>query len=161
MPHYSCVSVIVIDVPGHDHDQELAFWQGAIGKELPRNKSYPEYHGARLPQQEQLGLLVQRLGDGQARVHLDYPHHRCGRRSGAAGEARRQTRAAGGRLVCHARPGGPAVLRHTGEARLTGRPDRPTLGLIRAARVVPGADVARGAPSTSHPSLRMSTAARG
>ena len=31
---------------------------------------YPEYHGAILTGQD-FGLLVQRLGDGEARVHLD------------------------------------------------------------------------------------------
>ena len=49
MAHHSAIRVIVIDVPGNDHDQELAFWQGAIGKELKHIESYPEFHGARLP----------------------------------------------------------------------------------------------------------------
>jgi hypothetical protein len=71
MPHYSRLDVIVIDVPGEDHDQELAFWQGAIGRELTRNERYPEYHGALLPHHDQVGMLLQRLGDGPARVHLD------------------------------------------------------------------------------------------
>jgi predicted enzyme related to lactoylglutathione lyase len=72
VPHYSSLRVIVIDVPGDDHDQELAFWQAAIGKKLTRIERYPEYHGARLPQQRHLGLLVQRLGEGSARMHLDF-----------------------------------------------------------------------------------------
>lgn len=71
MAHYSSVRVIVIDVAGDDHDREVAFWQATIGKELVRNKKHPEYHGVRLPHQERMGLLVQRLGEGQARVHLD------------------------------------------------------------------------------------------
>jgi predicted enzyme related to lactoylglutathione lyase len=71
MAHHSAIRVIVIDVPEDDHDRELAFWQGAIGKELRHIERYPEFHGARLPHEEQLGLLVQRLGEGQPRVHLD------------------------------------------------------------------------------------------
>jgi predicted enzyme related to lactoylglutathione lyase len=64
--------MIVIDVPGEDHDQELAFWQAALGQELTRIERHPEFHGAFLPRQQQVGLLVQRLGSGQARVHLDF-----------------------------------------------------------------------------------------
>jgi Glyoxalase-like domain len=71
VPHYSRLRLIVIDVPGDDHDQELAFWQAAIGQQLTRNERHPEYHGALLPNQQQVGLLLQRLGEGQARVHLD------------------------------------------------------------------------------------------
>lgn len=70
MAHYSRLSKIVIDVPGADHDRELAFWSGATGLSLIRFDSHPEYHGAELHGQE-LGLLIQRLGDGPARVHLD------------------------------------------------------------------------------------------
>jgi predicted enzyme related to lactoylglutathione lyase len=72
VPHYSRLRVIVIDVPGDDHDQELAFWQAAVGTELTRNADHPEYHGALLPHHQQVGLLIQRLGEGQARVHLDF-----------------------------------------------------------------------------------------
>jgi hypothetical protein len=64
--------MIVIDVPGDVHDQGLAFWQAAVGQELTRIEHHPEYHGALLPHQQQIGLLVQRLGAGQARVHLDF-----------------------------------------------------------------------------------------
>lgn len=63
--------MVVVDVPGDDHDRELAFWQGAIGRELTRIERHPEYHGAILPHQQQLGMLVQHLGEGAARVHLD------------------------------------------------------------------------------------------
>ncbi|HEY6276687.1 MAG TPA: VOC family protein [Streptosporangiaceae bacterium] len=69
MTHYSRLSVIVIDVPDGDHDRELAFWQEAMGQPLARNGQFPEYHSARLP--GGFGLLVQRLGDGPSRVHLD------------------------------------------------------------------------------------------
>ena len=70
MAHYSRLSKIVIDVPRADHDRELAFWSGATGLPLIQFDEHPEYHGAELHGQE-LGLLIQRLGDGPARVHLD------------------------------------------------------------------------------------------
>jgi len=68
--HYSRLSKIVIDVPAADHDRELAFWDAAVGEPLTQGVRFPEYHGAMLPGQD-IGLLIQRLGDGQARVHLD------------------------------------------------------------------------------------------
>jgi predicted enzyme related to lactoylglutathione lyase len=64
--------MVVIDVPEENHDEGLAFWQAAIGQELTQIERHPEYHGALLPHQEQIGLLVQRLGGGPARVHLDF-----------------------------------------------------------------------------------------
>ena len=70
MAHYSRLSKIVIDVPAADHDRELAFWSGATGQQLARFDRHPEYHGAKLPGHD-MGLLVQRLGDGPGRVHLD------------------------------------------------------------------------------------------
>jgi predicted enzyme related to lactoylglutathione lyase len=72
MPHHSSLRVIVIDVPGDDHEREVAFWQAAIGKDLTREERHPEYHGTRLPHAGPMGLLVQRLGAGSARVHLDF-----------------------------------------------------------------------------------------
>lgn len=45
MSHYSRVLKVVIDAPPDRHDQELAFWQGALGQELPEVYS-AEYHGA-------------------------------------------------------------------------------------------------------------------
>ena len=70
MAHYSRLSKIVIDVPPADHDRELAFWSGATGLPLNQFDQHPEYHGVELHGQE-LGLLIQLLGDGPARVHLD------------------------------------------------------------------------------------------
>jgi hypothetical protein len=70
MSHYSRLSKIVIDVPPAEHDRELAFWSGAVGQELTQGHRYPEYHGAALQGQE-FGLLIQRLGDGPGRLHLD------------------------------------------------------------------------------------------
>jgi predicted enzyme related to lactoylglutathione lyase len=62
--------MIVIDVPAADHDRELTFWSAAVGQPLTQVASYPEYHGAALPGQE-IGLLIQRLGQGPGRVHVD------------------------------------------------------------------------------------------
>ena len=70
MAHYSRLYKTVIDTPAGPHDQELAFWQGATGQPMEQGTRHPEYHGAELPHQE-FGLLVQRLDDGAARVHLD------------------------------------------------------------------------------------------
>jgi hypothetical protein len=70
MTHFSRISKIVIDAAPADHDRELAFWQGATGRALPRFERHPEYHGGTLPG-EDFGLLVQRLDDGASRVHLD------------------------------------------------------------------------------------------
>jgi Glyoxalase-like domain len=68
--HYSRVYKIVIDVPGGEHDRELAFWDAATGSPLGRFDRHPEYHGTELPGSD-LWLLVQRLDDGPGRVHLD------------------------------------------------------------------------------------------
>jgi hypothetical protein len=45
-------------------------WQAACGQPLEQDDELPEYHGANWPGHDLL-LLVQRLGSGQARVHLD------------------------------------------------------------------------------------------
>jgi hypothetical protein len=68
--HYSRLSVMVIDVPPDQHNTELSFWQAATGLPLAGLERHPEFHGARLPGGD-LGLLVQRLDAGPARVHLD------------------------------------------------------------------------------------------
>ena len=69
MSHYSRVLKVVIDAPDDLHDRELDFWQGALGQELPEIYS-AEYHGAFLHGGD-LMLLMQRLGSGAPRVHLD------------------------------------------------------------------------------------------
>jgi Glyoxalase-like domain len=71
MTHYSRLSQIVIDIPQAVHDKELAFWRAATGQQLDRGTKYPEYHGAELHGAE-FGLLIQRIGDGPGRVHLDF-----------------------------------------------------------------------------------------
>lgn len=68
MSHRSLITAIVIDVPSDQHADEVEFWSGATGKELVR-LSHPEYHGARLT--SALVLLVQELGEGEPRVHVD------------------------------------------------------------------------------------------
>ena len=70
MSHYSRLSKIVVDVPAAEHAREVAFWGAAVGQELTQGFRYPEYHGAALHGGE-FGLLIQRLGDGPGRVHLD------------------------------------------------------------------------------------------
>ncbi|GGS78406.1 hypothetical protein GCM10010156_41380 [Planobispora rosea] len=70
MAHYSRLYTVVIDVPEADHDREVEFWQGAIGPALQANERYPEYHGALLHGQE-FALMIQRLGEGESRVHVD------------------------------------------------------------------------------------------
>ena len=70
MTHYSRLFKIVIDVPPADHDRELAFWSAAVGQPLTRFDTHPEYHGAVLHGPD-IGLLIQWLGDGPGRVHLD------------------------------------------------------------------------------------------
>ena len=62
MSHYSRVLEVVIDAPPDLHDQELAFWQGALGQELAEIYS-AEYYGAFLRGND-LMLLMQRLESG-------------------------------------------------------------------------------------------------
>jgi len=68
--HYSRLNRIVIDVPREVHAEELSFWQAATGQEMTQPFKYPEYHAADLPGQD-FGLLVQRIGAGQPRMHVD------------------------------------------------------------------------------------------
>lgn len=63
------MSTVVLDLPASDHDRGLAFWEAAVGTSLPPLK-YAEYHGGRLHGQDFM-LLVQRLDEGAARVHVD------------------------------------------------------------------------------------------
>ena len=70
MVHHSRVDKIVIDLPESVHDQTLDFWQGATGAPAGRSERFPEYHWMDLPGAD-IDMLVQRIGDGPARVHLD------------------------------------------------------------------------------------------
>jgi hypothetical protein len=69
MSHRSQLHAVVVDVADADHDRELEFWRSASGEPLPRLE-YPEYHGSRLGHQ-QFAFLIQRLGEGGSRIHLD------------------------------------------------------------------------------------------
>jgi predicted enzyme related to lactoylglutathione lyase len=70
VPHYSRISKIVVDADSAAHDRELAFWQAATGQEMEHYQRFPEYHGTDLPGTD-VGLLVQHLGEGPSRLHLD------------------------------------------------------------------------------------------
>lgn len=70
MTHYSRLCKLVIDVPQEAHGEELVFWQGATGLEMTQAQKYPEYHGTDLLGQD-VGLLIQRIGGGQPRMHVD------------------------------------------------------------------------------------------
>ena len=69
MSHHSRMRKVVIDAPPALRDQELTFWQGALGQQLPGIYS-AEYHGAFLRGHDRM-LLIQRLESGTPRVHLD------------------------------------------------------------------------------------------
>jgi predicted enzyme related to lactoylglutathione lyase len=68
MSHRSHLCTIVIDVPADQHEAASAFWGAATGVEQ-RQLTFAEFHGARL--HPSLALLVQRLGSGEPRVHVD------------------------------------------------------------------------------------------
>ncbi len=68
--HYSRLGAVVTDVQPGDHGRELAFWQAATGQPLTRFDQHPDYHGGAFPGGV-TWLLVQRLGEGQGRVHVD------------------------------------------------------------------------------------------
>ncbi|NUT35738.1 MAG: VOC family protein [Hamadaea sp.] len=70
MAHYSRISKILIDAPDPVHDAEVTFWEGAIGQDLEVFPGFPDFRGADLTP-DGLGIIVQRLGDGSPRVHLD------------------------------------------------------------------------------------------
>jgi hypothetical protein len=69
--HYSRVSKVVIDVPSADHERTLQFWGRAIGRAWSQYERFPEYHGVGLPGNAEFSLLIQLLGEGEPRVHLD------------------------------------------------------------------------------------------
>ncbi|HEY3906349.1 MAG TPA: VOC family protein [Streptosporangiaceae bacterium] len=71
MTHYSRLQMIVIDAPDADHDRELAFWGAATGKPLTQVENFPSFHFGQLHGQE-AWLLLQRLGEGPARMHVDF-----------------------------------------------------------------------------------------
>jgi hypothetical protein len=71
MAHHSRLFATAFDVPPADHDRELAFWQAVAGHPAAQHTEHPEYHVSRWPGHGDIRLIVQRLGAGEARVHLD------------------------------------------------------------------------------------------
>jgi glyoxalase superfamily protein len=71
MTHYSRLSKIVIDAPRETHDREVVFWQAALGVALQHFEKFPDFHGADLTADGHIGLLLQHLGDGPPKLHLD------------------------------------------------------------------------------------------
>lgn len=70
MTHFSRLTKIVVDVPQTAHDAEVEFWRGATGLPITRFERFPDFHGAELGA-DGLGLIIQRLGAGESRIHLD------------------------------------------------------------------------------------------
>ncbi|HEY1178465.1 MAG TPA: VOC family protein [Phytomonospora sp.] len=71
MTHHSRLAAVVVDAPPDRHERELAFWGGALGRALDPSEGHPEFRIARLGPTG-FELLVQELGDGEPRVHLDF-----------------------------------------------------------------------------------------
>ncbi|MAT06250.1 MAG: glyoxalase/bleomycin resistance/dioxygenase family protein [Acidimicrobiaceae bacterium] len=69
MTHHSRLYVAVIDVPADDYADQISFWGAATGHPM-RELDAPEFHGARL--NDNGALIVQRIDEGDARVHLDF-----------------------------------------------------------------------------------------
>ena len=67
--HRSRLTAIAIDVPAAVHEDEAAFWSGALGHTLDPAEQGDAYvtvaHG------DGLEVFVQRVGDDAARYHLD------------------------------------------------------------------------------------------
>jgi catechol 2,3-dioxygenase-like lactoylglutathione lyase family enzyme len=68
--HRILMRTIVLDFPSDVHDQALDFWRVALAADLRRGHTHPEYHV--LDHAAALGpVLVQKLGEGASRIHLD------------------------------------------------------------------------------------------
>ena len=70
MAHFSRLSRIVVDAAADAHDAEIAFWSGALASPFNQVTRFPNFHWARLPGDGN-AMLLQRLGDGPSRLHLD------------------------------------------------------------------------------------------
>ncbi|NAS26876.1 glyoxalase/bleomycin resistance/dioxygenase family protein [Herbidospora sp. NEAU-GS84] len=70
MAHRSRLHAVSIDVPPDVHDRELAFWQGAVGREMPRLSAFPDFHRT-TPPGAGISFIMQRLGEGAPGVHVD------------------------------------------------------------------------------------------
>jgi hypothetical protein len=67
--HVSRVAVICLDVPTEDRERAEAFWSGAVGRGAERATNMPEY--TVLGDDPGHRLLLQEIGEGAARIHLD------------------------------------------------------------------------------------------
>jgi hypothetical protein len=68
--HRILMRTVVLDFSSDIHDQAREFWKVALGADIRRGTSYPEYHVLAHP--AALGpVMVQLVGDGSSRVHLD------------------------------------------------------------------------------------------
>lgn len=68
--HTSWLDTVVVDVPADAYDAERRYWAGLVGTGTAGFEGHPEYH--RLTDRPgALRVLLQRLGSGAARVHLD------------------------------------------------------------------------------------------
>ena len=61
---------ICLDLPPEVHDEGLAFWRTALAADSHRGRNHPEYHSIDHPAAV-MAVLVQHLGEGAPRVHLD------------------------------------------------------------------------------------------
>ncbi|MEZ5379550.1 MAG: VOC family protein [Acidimicrobiales bacterium] len=68
MAHRSHLAAVVIDVPEDRVETTTNFWGAALGRPL-RQLDHDEFWGVRVS--TAMVLLVQRLGEGAPRVHID------------------------------------------------------------------------------------------
>jgi len=68
----SIVDQVCLDIPGHLHEEETAFWAALTGWEYTEGR-FPEFSTLERPADQPLRLLLQRLesDDGPVRAHLD------------------------------------------------------------------------------------------
>jgi catechol 2,3-dioxygenase-like lactoylglutathione lyase family enzyme len=68
--HRILLRTVVFDYPGDVHDAGRHFWQVALDAHARPGVKHPEYHVLEHP--AALGsVLVQNLGEGESRLHLD------------------------------------------------------------------------------------------
>ena len=68
--HRSRLTAIGIDVPSETHEREAEFWAGVVGGAVELRDD-PNDPNRTVGWPRGLELFVQRIGDEQARVHLD------------------------------------------------------------------------------------------
>ncbi|MDP3967572.1 MAG: VOC family protein [Nocardioides sp.] len=65
------VDQICLDVPADSYDTEVAFWSALTGWEHHRSEEHPEFGWWDRPEGFPVVVVSQRVGDRDARVHLD------------------------------------------------------------------------------------------